>query len=55
MLIVDQLGPSKHDQYSDVVDLWRWLVREVLLYVHIIYIYIYIYLRWFITVEKLRQ
>ena len=32
MLTVDGLGPKQSDRYQGVVDLWRWSVREVLLY-----------------------
>ena len=28
----ERLEPKQSDRYREVVDLWRWLVREVLLY-----------------------
>ena len=34
-VIDDHLGPEYSDPYRAVVDLWRWSVREVLLYIYI--------------------
>ena len=33
--MVDRFGPKESDRYRRVVDLWRWSVREVLLYIYI--------------------
>ena len=31
-MMSDKLGPELSHQYREVIDLWRWSVREVLLY-----------------------
>ena len=35
LIMVEHLGPKESDRYREVVDLWRWSVRDNLLYMHI--------------------